>query len=347
MGELAQIATQIIKTTWAWVARLPGSGALACGRSRMCFIRTLLAEVRETFPMQAKIKASRRTSRGLMQWYGLCDTIITSRMHSELDENSLCCCKTATELCVAQVAALSGGGVAPGDVVGGSDVALIQQTCRMDGTLLKPTTPATYIDRTWETLFALPDKGGAGAGVTGLGETSSADVIVSGLLYKIFYVLPPTAAATIEPADVGLAASDSHVVYTQTKYGSIPSVKYWGSGPAAVQVVPRKCGQSPISCDKTQLFIAAPILSNRWSVLGETTKIVAVSAQRISRIGVNSGGGAVEVDLIGSAGETIEMAFADPRGSVLTVRCAIGVSGRAHMLVGATAGQASCQHSLG
>eukprot|EP01049_Picozoa_sp_SAG25_P013698 SAG25_NODE_2196_length_1851_cov_1.382991_2_plen_83_part_00 len=82
-------------------------------------------------------------------------------------------------------------------------------------------------------------------------------------------------------------------------------------------------------------------------MLGETTKIVAVSAQRISRIGVNSGGGAVEVDLIGSAGETIEMAFADPRGSVLTVRCAIGVSGRARMLVGATAGQASCQHSLG
>ena len=38
----------------------------------------------------------------------------------------------------------------------------------------------------------LPDKGGAGAGVQGLGETSCADSVVSGLLFKIFYVLPPT-----------------------------------------------------------------------------------------------------------------------------------------------------------
>ena len=42
----------------------------------------------------------------------------------------------------ALVSALSGGGVAPGDVVGGSDARLIRQTCMADGTLLKPTTPA-------------------------------------------------------------------------------------------------------------------------------------------------------------------------------------------------------------
>ena len=42
----------------------------------------------------------------------------------------------------------------------------------------------------------LPDKGGAGAGMQGLGETCCADSVVSGLLFKIFYVLPPTVRIT-------------------------------------------------------------------------------------------------------------------------------------------------------
>ena len=45
------------------------------------------------------------------------------------------------------VAALSGGGVAPGDVVGGSDAALIRMSCRADGSLLKPSNPATYVGK--------------------------------------------------------------------------------------------------------------------------------------------------------------------------------------------------------
>jgi hypothetical protein len=47
------------------------------------------------------------------------------------------------------IAALSGGGVAPGDVIGGTNVPLIMSTCRADGTLLKPTTPSAFIDRYW------------------------------------------------------------------------------------------------------------------------------------------------------------------------------------------------------
>ncbi len=49
----------------------------------------------------------------------------------------------------AVVAALSGGGVAPGDVIGGTNVPLVMSTCRADGTLLKPTTPSAFIDRYW------------------------------------------------------------------------------------------------------------------------------------------------------------------------------------------------------
>lgn len=54
------------------------------------------------------------------------------------------------------IAALSGGGVAPGDVIGGTNVPLIMSTCRADGTLLKPTTPSMFIDRYWLSQALLP-----------------------------------------------------------------------------------------------------------------------------------------------------------------------------------------------
>ena len=248
----------------------------------------------------------------------------------------------------AVVAALSGGGVAPGDVVGGSDVDLILQTCRSDGVLLKPTSPAAYIDRTWQALFRLPDKGGAGVGVSGLGETSCADSVVSGLLYKICYVLPPTRATAIEPAHIGLgslraAQGDSYVVYTQRKYGGVMSgVERFGAGKLALKVEEHACNEAPDCLDSTQLFVAAPVLPNGWCVLGETTKIVSVSAQRIASISAGSDGAAVVVDLIGASGEHVEMGFMDAGGQVVVLRCAVGLSGRVRMRAGAASDANTC-----
>lgn len=106
-----------------------------------------------------------------------------------------------------------------------------------------------------------------------------------------------------------------------------------------MQIVERNC-KGPKECDKTQLFIAAPVLSNNWVLLGETTKIVAVSAQRIASISTNSGVGAaqVELELIGLAGESVEMGFLEPGGKTLQLTCTIGLSGRVLMLAGEAAG---------
>ena len=248
----------------------------------------------------------------------------------------------------AVVAALSGGGVAPGDVVGGSDVELILQTCRSDGVLLKPASPAAYIDRTWQALFRLPDGGGAGLGVSGLGETSCADSVVSGLLYKICYVLPPTRATTIEPAHIGLdslgaAQGDRYVVYSQRKYGALmPGVARFGAGELALEVQERACHEAHDCLDTTQVFVAAPVLGNGWSVLGETTKIVAASSQRITAISADSDGAAVVVDLIGESGEKVEMGFLSAAGEVVVLRCAVGLSGRVRMRAGVGPDAVTC-----
>ena len=94
--------------------------------------------------------------------------------------------------------------------------------------------------------------------------------------------------------------------------------------------------------DSTQLFVAAPVLSNGWAVLGETTKIVPVSSQRISSISANSDGAAVVVELIGANGENVQMGFMSADGKVVVLHCTLGLTGRVRMLAGAPSGAAVC-----
>lgn len=153
----------------------------------------------------------------------------------------------------------------------------------------------------------------------------------------------PQRAATIEPADVGLLHNSSYVVYSQPKYGGrVTHAAPFGPGAAAVSVTERAC-KGALQCDKTQLFIAAPVLANGWAVLGETTKMVAVSTQRIGGIAsTSSGGAAIELELMGSVGETVEMGFMAATGGIVTVSCEVGMSGRVRMLAGVSADEA-CQ----
>ena len=89
------------------------------------------------------------------------------------------------------LAALSGGGVAPGDVIGGTNVPLVMSTCRQDGTLLKPTTPSAFIDRYW-TEHAGGEGVGSGieggvhatANVTSVGEAASGETVMQGHVWK-------------------------------------------------------------------------------------------------------------------------------------------------------------------
>lgn len=161
----------------------------------------------------------------------------------------------------------------------------------------------------------------------------------------------PQRATTIEPADVGLSQHSSYVVYSQTKYGGkITNVARFGRGASAVRVTEHAC-KGASQCDKTQLFIAAPVLQNGWAVLGETTKMVAVSTQRISSIiaftnssgsSTSSATAAVVVELMGSAGEAVEMGFMAATGDIVLIRCTISMSGRVRMVAGINADEA-CQ----
>ena len=54
----------------------------------------------------------------------------------------------------AVVSALTAGPVAPADEIGRLNVTRIMQTCRMDGTLLKPSMPAFQLDSTFAAVLS-------------------------------------------------------------------------------------------------------------------------------------------------------------------------------------------------
>jgi len=85
------------------------------------------------------------------------------------------------------------------------------------------------------------------------------------------------------------------------------------------------------------LWVAAPRTcgGKGWALLGEWSKLVVVSAQRV--VGVrpecSPSAPALEVTVRGAAGEAVELAFAAPDGSVHTVAARIPAAGRATVRV--------------
>ena len=402
------------------------------------------------------------------------------------------------------VAALSGGGVAPGDVIGGTDVGLVLSTCRTDGTLLKPTTPAAFIDRYWlehatpspppprpnpsasnvlrlqacvnstaqewsvdtktglvhssvangclnlahclvggtvhlgycSTQCSSPEccggnntrwslvgdshtAGSAGAatrqirsracceqclsnhgsqgeksqiGVApcspdganllswdrlpdpsakvqikasngscltvepeagntdfeseSIGEVASGETVLQGHIWKYVTVIPPNAAFSLTPADVGLRSGGTSVdggylVYSRHLYSDPPvPANFSSSEMVAVS--------SRASLEELQYWVAAPVLDNGWTILGERGKVVPIASQRLVSFQTTSGSGsgALVVELVGAANESVTMDFARPdRRTLVSATCNTGPSGRARLTIpGASAAYSCLKH---
>jgi hypothetical protein len=287
---------------------------------------------------------------------------------------------------------VGGGGVAPGGVVGGADATLIRMTCADDGTLLKPTTPAMYIDRVW-------------LGEAGLGEVATARTTLQGLHWAFTYrvcaesvgefdttssnkSLLPTcnrSAVALTAADIGLylGAPSSESEAGDGRGGSIEYLTYrWcGSRPAGrctsagLLPSPQKLSAandsfwmmggnlSPSSdggnsggaeaAQEADYWVAAPILSNGWTILGEAEALVPVSPQRLVSFDASTTGGGggnatsvVTMVVVGSEGEAVTMLVADEQLVVYKVGpCVLQGSGRAEMVIssGGKAGKAVTQ----
>jgi hypothetical protein len=278
----------------------------------------------------------------------------------------------------ALVAALGGGGVAPGGVVGGADATLIRMTCRADGTLLKPTTPAMYIDRVW-------------LGEEGLGEIATARTTLQHYTWAFTYrvcadtigeydsasnksQLPACnrSAVAVSAADIGLrfgtpetrndyssrndfsVHEGRYVAYRwcgsrpagRCSSGILPSLQRFSSATDSILLAGNRKGQE--GPQEADYWVAAPVLSNGWAILGEAEVLVPVSPQRLVSFNAardaSNNSTTLQMVLTGSAGELVTMMVADEELTVYKVGpCVLDGEGKAAMIIRSGGGKPASQ----
>jgi hypothetical protein len=155
---------------------------------------------------------------------------------------------------------------------------------------------------------------------------------MQGQVWKYATVIPPNAAFTLTLADIGVCSggSNGYLVYSRHTFAEAPKpVVFSATQPIAVSARP--------AGEEIQFWVAAPVLQNGWTILGERSKVVSIAAQRVVSFETIAGGdnkAAVVVELVGAAGESVTLDFAKPDRTVVSAVCGLGRSGRARLTVG-------------
>ena len=223
----------------------------------------------------------------------------------------------------AAVATLSHGPVTPADGIGYFNRSLIMRSCMEDGTLLQPDAPVLGLD----TQLRRQAFGSGGPD----GQAWSTYTTLSGATYHQLLVAQlrsPYTATEWPPA-----AGGGHGYVLISNAAGILPVTATVLGPKGIELAANDRADF-------ELLHASPVLSNGWALVGETAKWVPVSANRVASVAL--AGSAVEVELIGTAGEEIALSFthsadvaagrAAPREAeelpIHTVSCIFPQSGR-------------------
>ncbi len=236
------------------------------------------------------------------------------------------------------VAALSGGGVAPGDPVGGTDRELVMMSCTTNGTLLKPSSPAVYLDRVW-----LGDRtvGEASVGTTVLhGNDGSSTAI-----WKFLLCINNT-AVQLTPSDVGLRnASNNYVAYEfcSSRPRSRVCKPFNVHSFSVDEPLAIASANTSSAHGDAQLIVLAPVLPCGWVFLGEADKLVPVSQTRFASYSCDSRAG-LTVHMTGAPGEVVRTAacaYASGLCQAITTACTIGSSGHASVAFSSRGGTCS------
>eukprot|EP01064_Diplonema_japonicum_P022867 TRINITY_DN330_c17_g1_i1.p1 TRINITY_DN330_c17_g1~~TRINITY_DN330_c17_g1_i1.p1 ORF type:complete len:753 (+),score=190.36 TRINITY_DN330_c17_g1_i1:65-2323(+) len=212
----------------------------------------------------------------------------------------------------AAVATLSNGPVTPGDGMQYMNKSMIMRACSEDGTLLRPARPITYLDS-----YIYKRAGGAGPD----GHVWSTYTTVSEQRYEIVLSMVTT-DYQLKPSELTLdrktGVTAAGVYYTRdTKSFTglvVAPLNLAGSG---IPLTP------PQSENDFHLTYVAPLQSNGWALLGELSKWVPVSSQRVTSVAVN--GDNIEATVKGANHETVILTFY--KTQPVEVHCTLPSSG--------------------
>lgn len=242
----------------------------------------------------------------------------------------------------AAVATLSAGPVAPGDKIGLMDRDIIMRACNDEGLLLKPSRPITSVD----SGFARRAFGDGSAGPAGVVMTTYSaigglrfDAILAAALNDTYHVSSRDLAPTRPEHDAAEAGRSGpqrgFVAYTHAfaggPSGSAAILNVTARGPfqaaSDLRLPVGPCGRADF-----ELWYTSPVLPGGVVLLGELSKWVPVSPQRVLTIASLEGSGETRVQVQGGVGEVVALAFAtladlEAHRPITTVQCRMPQSG--------------------
>lgn len=227
------------------------------------------------------------------------------------------------------------------------------QTCRTDGWLLKPDQPAVYLDLTyaWSFIDLLPR----------LVFDTHSIFELDGASYTWHYIVSAnlTASLNVTPGDLALDPEQDQYVYdwhdpigTLTPFSaSTPLQLPANKIPPPNNATSDNCTFAPcwqvrpnlsflyFTVEQTidwRYYVTAPVLWNRFVILGELSKFVPLSTQRLQTIRVV--GDSIEMEVLGAPHESVNITVMQPQHKFLTASCMLSGLGVAR----ATCSEVGC-----
>ncbi|KAK7098686.1 uncharacterized protein [Littorina saxatilis] len=221
----------------------------------------------------------------------------------------------------AVVSTLSTGPVGPSDRVGHTNVSLLMQCCRADGLILKPTKPATAIDKQiWQEAWK-----------NGVGPSGQVWTAYSHVGYDWYFgiVLAVDIGADFKlfPSDAGFTSFEALTVITRSNQKTTtPQLSDFGEA-NPIQLT-SGCTRLNFCMYYTSPVINVDRAATQIVIYGEEMKFVPMSPGRVSNIDVTNDD--VIVTLQGTTGETITFTnFVN--GKLVRHTCKFGQTGIASL----------------
>lgn len=215
------------------------------------------------------------------------------------------------------LAILSRGPVGFGDAVGKFNASLLKRTCTADGKLLQPSEVAVQLDSPGycaDTCHSL--------------VTSTESRIDAGdapTLYGTLMTFSAQAGEKFPSSQVRLAeltalpSSGQDYVYMYFKLDD-PACVAGGDASGCLRPIDAAHPAQLVDTDSSGLavFLVAPVMPQGWVLLGEASKLVPISEDRISLLtGQSAPGGGLSVNIVGAARKKVELLAAKGSGKIM------------------------------
>ena len=250
------------------------------------------------------------------------------------------------------VSSLSAGPVGPSDALQQVNVTRVMQTCRGDGTLLKPSAPAMQLDSTytaalhrhtaqdngiahvWHTVSSAKGVAPHNHIILAANITRATNITVAELKANAAEIV---AAFGRDPVDLNAASFLAREYYSGERRQVSVSVPL-ALGPQKLK--PQECagrGFTHEYCTPFELWTLTPIPQGQDPVvlLGEKDKYIGLSPQRFGAY--KDTPGKLTVEVVGTPGEKVVVELAGSGAYDGSVECVISASGAAALTCGASA----------